>query len=50
MGIVAKHVKSDVDGVCIAEPDKIACRRLLYNYCPLPDCCRVSQGIEFYSR
>jgi len=26
---VAKHVKSDVDGVCIAEPDKIACRRLL---------------------
>jgi len=29
MGIVAKHVKSDVDGVCIAEPDKIACRRLL---------------------
>ena len=27
MGIVAKHVKSDVDGVCIAEPDKIC---LLY--------------------
>ena len=29
MGIVAKHMKPDVDGICIAEPDKITCRHLL---------------------
>lgn len=46
MDIVAKHVKLDENGVCIAELDEISYRRLLWNHRPLTDFWRVGHGYQ----
>ena len=44
MDIVAKHVPTDENGVCIAELDEMSYRRLLWNHRPLTDFWRVGNG------
>lgn len=44
MDIVAKHVKSDKNGVRIAELDEMSYRKLLWNHRPITDFWRVGKG------
>lgn len=44
MDIVAKHIKTDRDGVRIAELDEMSYRRLLWTHEPLTDFWRVGHG------
>lgn len=44
LDIMAKHVKPDANGVCVAELDEMRYRRLLWNHRPLTDFWRVGRG------
>lgn len=44
MDIVAKHIKPDENGACIAELDEMQYRRLLWCHRPLTDFWRVGKG------
>lgn len=44
LDIMAKHVKPDVNGVCVARLDEMSYRRLLWNHRPLTDFWRVGKG------
>lgn len=46
MDIVAKKVKPNADGVCIAELDEMNYRKLLWNHRPLTDFWRVGSGYQ----
>lgn len=44
MDILAKHIETDKDGVCIAELDEMSYRRKLWNHRPITDFWRVGRG------
>ena len=44
LDIMAKHVKPDANGVCVAQLDEMSYRRLLWDHRPLTDFWRVGNG------
>ena len=46
LDIMAKHVKPDANGVCVAQLDEMSYRRLLWNHRPLTDFWRVGKGYQ----
>ena len=44
LDIMAKHVKPDANGICVAQLDEMSYRRLLWNHRPLTDFWRVGAG------
>ena len=46
LDIMAKHVKPDANGVCVAGLDEMSYRRLLWNHRPLTDFWRVGKGYQ----